>query len=417
MPGPEYHDVELPFIQQLERMGWDSIEGATEAPSVSGRDSFAQIFQEDVLREQLNRINLRDGQPWLDDERLSQAVAALTRIPANKLMEANQHATELLLKGISVEGLPDWDGGRGQTIQYIDWANPENNRFTVINQYKVKTPPGHDTAKGHIIPDLVLLVNGIPLVVVECKSRTVPEGMSEAIDQLRRYSNQRKAAFEVEENEGAPALFHTNQFLIASNFDDARVGTIGAGFEHFLSWKTVEPRTESEVAAELGVEQLSPQQRLVAGMLDKKNLLDIIRHYTLFTTMGGQVIKMVCRYQQFRAVIRAIERLKTGKTRLEDGEYDRRGGIIWHTQGSGKSLTMVFLVRKLRTDPDLRRFKVVVVTDRKDLQDQLSGTASLTGETVEVAKNTQKLKTLVKRPGPGLVFATIQKYREPEHKK
>ena len=328
-------------------------------------------------------------------------------------MEANQQATELLLNGISVEGLPDWDGGRGQTIHYIDWDNPENNRFTVINQYKVKCPPGHDSAKGHIVPDLVLLVNGIPLVVVECKGRYVPEGLSDAVDQLRRYANRRKAAFEVEENEGAPALFHTNQFLIATSFDDARVGTISAEFEHFLGWKTVEPRTEADVAAELDVEQLAPQQRLIAGMLDPANLLDIIKHYTLFTTLGGQTVKMVCRYQQFRAVNRAVHRLKTGKTRLEDGEHDRRGGIIWHTQGSGKSLTMVFLVRKLRTDPDLRRFKVVVVTDRKDLQDQLSATASLTGETVEIAKSTDRLKQLAQRPGPGLVFATIQKYREP----
>jgi type I restriction enzyme, R subunit len=413
MPGPEYIDVERPFIQQLKRMGWDYVEGSVDDPAATGRDSFPQIIQERVLREQLHRINLRDGQPWLDPDRISQAIGALTRIPAAKLMETNQQATELLLNGISVEGMPDWDRGRGQQIHFIDWENPENNRFTVINQYKVKCPPGHDSAKGHVIPDLVLLVNGIPLVVVECKGRNVPEGMSDAVDQLRRYTNQRKADFEVDENEGAPALFHTNQFLVATNFDDARVGTISAGFEHFLSWKTVEPRTEAEVATELGVDALSPQQRLIAGMLAPSNLLDIVRHYSLFTTIGGQRIKIVCRYQQFRAVNRAIERLKSGKTRLEDGEFDRRGGIIWHTQGSGKSLTMVFLVRKMRTDPELRRFKVVVVTDRKDLQDQLSATASLTGETVEVARSTDKLKTLAQRPGPGLVFATIQKYREP----
>ncbi len=410
--GPEYADVELPFIQQLQGMGWETIEGSVEDPAITGRDSFAQVIQKGVLREQLRRLNLRDGRPWLDDERLSQAVGALTRLPAAKLMEANQQATELLLKGISVEGLPDWDGGRGQTLHYIDWDHPEANRFTVINQYKVKCPPGHDSAKGHIIPDLVLLVNGIPLVVVECKSRTVPEGLVQAVDQLRRYANQRKAAYEVEENEGAPALFHTNQLLIATTFDDARVGTIGAGFEHFLHWKTVEPRSEAEVAVELGASPLSSQQRLIAGMLSKANLLDIIRHYTLFTISNGHTIKLVCRYQQFRAVTRAVARLKTGKTRREDGEHDRRGGIIWHTQGSGKSLTMVFLVRKLRTDPALRRFKVVVITDRKDLQEQLAATADLTGETVEVAKKTEAVKKLVKRPGPGLVFATIQKYRE-----
>ncbi len=414
MAGPEYKEVELPFIQHLQGMGWEYIEGSLENPAATGRDSFAQVIQERVLREQLRRINLRDGRPWLDEARLSQAVGALTRLPAAKLMETNQLATELLLKGISVDGLPDWDGGRGQTIHYVDWTHPEANRFTVINQFKVKCPPGHDSAKGHVIADLVLLVNGIPLVVVECKSPTAPQPMEDAIDQLRRYSNQRKAAFEVADDEGAPSLFHTNQFLIATCFDDARVGTLGAGFAHFLSWKTVAPRTEADVAAELGVGRLSGQQRLIAGMLTKANLLDIVRHYTLFTTDNGQTIKLVCRYQQFRAVTRAIEHLKTGKTRQQDGEFDRRGGIIWHTQGSGKSLTMVFLVRKLRTDPALRRFKVVVVTDRKDLQDQLAGTASLTGETVELAKSTHKLKGLVRRPGPGLVFATIQKYHENE---
>ncbi|KAB7627599.1 type I restriction endonuclease subunit R [Alkalilimnicola sp. S0819] len=414
MAGPEFNDVELPFIRQLQAQGWEYLQGSLDDPAATGRGDFAQVIQEDVLREQLYRLNRRDGQPWLDEERLSQAAAALTRIPAAKLMEANQAATELLLNGTAVDGLPDWDGGRGQTVRYIDWDEPENNRYTVINQYKVKCPPGHDGAAAHIIPDLVLLVNGIPLVVVECKGRGVPEGLPSAVDQLRRYTNQRKAAFEVEDNEGAPALFHSNQLLIASNFDDARVGTIGAGFDHYLNWKTVAPRTEGEAAAALAVTQLSSQQRLIAGMLTKTNLLDIVRHYTLFMNPAGQTIKAVCRYQQFRAVTKAIERLKTGETRLEDGEHDRRGGIIWHTQGSGKSLSMVFLVRKLRTDPDLRRFKVVVITDRKDLQTQLAATASLTGENVEVAKKTGKLKSLVKRPGPGLVFATIQKYREPE---
>ncbi len=413
MPGPEYQDVELPFIQQLQGMGWAYIEGALDDPAATGRDSFADVIQTAVLREQLHRINLRDGQPWLDEERLSQAVNALVRTPAARLMEANQAATELLLLGISVEGLPGWDGGRNQTLHYIDWATPENNRFTVINQYKVKCPPGHDGAKGHIIPDLVLLVNGIPLVVAECKSRTLPEGIADAVDQLRRYTNQRIAAGEVEQNEGAPVLFHTNQLLVVTNFDDARIGTIGAEFDHFLHWKTVEPRTEAEVAQLLGRETLSSQERLIAGLFDKANLLDIVRHYTLFPILNGRTIKLVCRYQQFRAVTKAIARLKTGQTRLEDGEHDRRGGLIWHTQGSGKSLTMVFLVRKMRTDPLLRRFKVVVITDRTQLQDQLSKTADLIGgDTVEIARNTEAVKALVKRPGPGLVFATIQKYRE-----
>ncbi|BES73036.1 HsdR family type I site-specific deoxyribonuclease [Marinobacter nanhaiticus D15-8W] len=414
MPGPEFTEVELPFIQQLEQEGWDYIEGSLDSPSVTHRETFAQVIMEPLLRDRLLAINTRNGKPWLDERRLDQAVSAITRLPASKVMEANKLTTGLLHGGITVEGLSGWDGGRGQTIHFIDWTNPENNTFTVVNQFKVKCPPGHDGWKGHVIPDLVLFVNGIPLVVIECKSRTVPEGLSDAVDQLRRYYDQRHLDLEVEQHEGAPALFSTNQFMVASNFDDARVGTIGAGFNHYLNWKTVAPRSEADVTDALGVQSLSSQQRLIAGMLPPANLLDIVRHFTLFMTMGGQTIKLVCRYQQYRAVTRAVQRLKTGKTRAEDGEHDRRGGIIGHTQGSGKSLTMVFLVLKLRTDPELRRFKVVVITDRKDLQDQLSDTAELTGETVKVASNTGKLKLLLGQPGPGLIFGTIQKYREHE---
>jgi type I restriction enzyme R subunit len=410
--GWELSEVEKPFVAQLMGMGWRHIEGDVDDPAVTGRASFAQVVQESILRAKLAELNTRDGRPWLDDERISQAVSAITRIGAAKLMEANQIATELLLKGITVDGLPDWDGGRGQTIQYIDWTHPDRNQFTVINQYRVDCPPGYNSGKAFIIPDLVLLVNGIPLVVVECKSPAVPEPLAEAVDQLRRYSNQRRANFEMQDNEGNEPLFYTNQLLIASSFDEARVGCISGLFEHFATWKTVAPRTEAEVAESLGKTTLSAQERTIAGMLDKSNLLDIIRHFMLFMPVGGQTIKAVCRYPQFRAVNKALARLRTGKTRAQDGEHDRRGGIIWHTQGSGKSLTMVFLVRKLRTDPILRRFKVVAVTDRKDLQAQLAATADLTGEPVEVATSAAALKALVRRQGPGLVFAMIQKYRE-----
>jgi type I restriction enzyme R subunit len=149
-------------------------------------------------------------------------------------------------------------------------------------------------------------------------------------------------------------------------------------------------------------------------MLRPAHLLDLIRNFTLQTQIEGRTIKLIGRYQQYRAVQRSIDRLITGRTRLEDGEFDRRGGIVWHTQGSGKSLTMVFLIRKMRTLPELRRFKVVAVTDRTDLQRQLSETAALTGETVAIGRSVAKVKELLARPGPGLVFAMIQKYQEVE---
>lgn len=416
--GWELEHVEKPFVAQLEALGWTYMAGSLDDPRDSGRTTLSEVLQEAVLRRKLAEINLRevDGQqlPWLDEERLSEAVSAITRIATPRLTEANQAATELLLLGLTVEGLPGWDGGRGQTIRYIDWENPENNEFTVVNQFRVDCLPGFDRGKGFIVPDLVLLVNGIPLAVVECKSPSCAEPLAEALDQLRRYSNQRRASGEVEDNEGNEPLFYTNQLLIATSFDEARVGAIGGMLHHFSVWKTVEPAKEGEVAAQLGVSKLSEQQRLIAGMLTKTNSLDIVRHYTIFMQEGGQTYKVVCRYQQFRAANRAIERLRAGKTRLEDGENDRRGGVIWHTQGSGKSLTMVFLVRKLRTDPKLRRFKIVVVTDRKDLQNQLSATAKLTGENVEIATSTKGAQALVRRKGPGLLFVTIQKYRDPD---
>ncbi len=417
--GWELDDVEKPFVAQLRGLGWQHIEGSTDDPSVTNRTGFAEVIQESVLREQLRALNLGpDDTPWLDEARLSEAVSAITRLGTHKLMEANEKATALLIRGLTVEGLPGWDGGRGQTIRFIDWETPANNRFTVINQYRVDCPPGFNSAKQFIVPDLVLLVNGIPLVVVECKSPSIPEPLADAVDQLRRYSNQRKAAFEVDDNEGNEPLFATNQLLVATSFDEARVGCVGTAFEHYAQWKTVAgpdgSGSEIEVAQALGKTALSEQERLIAGLLAPANLLDVVQNFMLVMQAGGQTIKTVCRYQQYRAVNRAIVRLKSGKTRLQHGEHDQRGGIIWHTQGSGKSLTMVFLVRKMRADAQLRRFKVIVVTDRKDLQGQLSVTATLTGEVVDVAESTVGVKALARRKGPGLVFATIQKYRDPD---
>jgi type I restriction enzyme, R subunit len=406
--GPELVKVEQPFLDQLAGMGWKIVIGNLDFPSVTGRQSFREVLLKEDLAKALLRINPRDGKQWLDEARIAQAIGALDRISHPRLMEANQEATELVLSGTTVEGLPDWNQGRGQPVQFIDWDNPDNNTFTAISQFKVDCPGG--MAKSSIRPDITLFVNGIPVVVIECKSPTCSEPMAEAVDQLRRCHNARKAAGEVEENEGAERLFYTNQLLIATSYDEARVGTIGGELAHYLEWKDTAPVPLDHEKAELGKEMLSSQHKLVAGMLRPAHLLDIIRHFVVFKPDQGRIIKVVCRYQQFRAVQNAIQRLRTGKTRAQDGEHDRRGGIVWHTQGSGKSLTMVFLVRKLRTSPDLRRFKVVVITDRIDLQRQLSNTADLAGETVRIGKSIGHVKKLVRAKGPGLVFAMIQKY-------
>ncbi len=170
-----------------------------------------------------------------------------------------------------------------------------------------------------------------------------------------------------------------------------------------------------EVAASLGkpVDALTQQEVLTAGMLAPERLLDIVRHFTVFKDVGaGRTVKLVGRYQQYRGVGKAVDQLLGGDTRATDGHVDRRGGVIWHTQGSGKSLTMVFLIRAMRSHPDLRRFKIVLVTDRTDLEQQLSATAGLSGETVRVARCAAEVRELLRRPGPGVVMAMIQKWRD-----
>ncbi|MBW4780341.1 HsdR family type I site-specific deoxyribonuclease [Rhodococcus fascians] len=411
--GPEFTESEKPLLDQLVGLGWSYNEGSKSDPAVSGRESFRSSLIESRLRKVLQEINLGpDGQSWLDNSRLSEASSALTRTETGKLIEINERLTQRLLEGVSVAGLPEWDQGRSQRIKFIDFDHPERNDFLAVNQFRVDEPGGQ--SKKFVVPDVVLFVNGIPLVVIECKSPYVTDPMSSGIDQLRRYANQRGLGTP----EGSEQLFWTNQFVVSTYGDKARVGTFTSGPEHFLEWKDAAPLSRDQLAANLGkpAGELTGQELLVAGMLTPANLLDIIRHYTLFQEAGGRRIKIVARYQQYRAVLKAVNRLQTGETRKIDGEHDRRGGLVWHTQGSGKSLTMVFLVRAMRSDPVLRAFKVVIITDRTDLEKQLAATATMSGETVQRVRKSAKLRTMLAEHGPALVFAMIHKYRDQDLK-
>ncbi|MEU6246617.1 HsdR family type I site-specific deoxyribonuclease [Glycomyces sp. NPDC047010] len=407
--GAEYIEVEHPLLDQLIALGWQHIEGSTRDPGITERASYSEVLIEPRLRAALQRINLGpDGEPWLDEARISEAVSALQRPRRGALLEINDAMTELILSGVTVSGLPGWNHDRSQRIRFIDFDNPANNDFLVVNQFRVDSPRG--TSDPRIVPDAVLFVNGIPLVVIECKSPRIPEPMAEGIDQLRRYANQRESQL----TEGNERLFWTNQFVVSTFGDEARVATFTAGPEHFKPWKDPAPLSVDKLAEELGksTADLTGQELLVAGMMTPANLLDLVRHFTLVMEDEGHRFKVIARYQQYRAVYRTMDRLKRGKTKALDGERDRRGGIIWHTQGSGKSLTMVFLVRAMRSDLVLRAFKVVVITDRDDLEGQLSETALHTGDTLETATSTKELKRLLPVDGPGMVFALIQKFQE-----
>ena len=419
--GPEYEQVERPLLGQLTRLGWAHLEGAPpgtavpDHPAASGRTAFSEVFLEECLRDQLRRINRGpDGRPWLDDLRISQAVGALARLSAPSLLEANLRATELLLIGITVEGLPGWNGGRDQRVHFIDWETPTRNDFRVVSQFRVDIPGTQ--GRRYIVPDEVLFVNGIPLVLVECKRLGAP--IAEGVSQHLRYADQRNADIP----EGSPRLFHTVQLLVATSGEVAVLGSVSSQADHYAPWRDPYPLTRDELARRMGKAEatLTQQDILTEAVLHPVRLLDIVHNYVTFmTTSSGRTIKVVPRYQQYRAVSRAVERLEHRPTRAQDraagGEgKDRRGGIIWHTQGSGKSLTMSFLVRKMRTVPGLQKTKIVVVTDRTQLQKQLSETMALANEPVNVAKKISRAQQLLSRHGPGLVFVMIQKQQDEE---
>ena len=416
MAGPEYAQVEEPLIHQLEGLGWTHLEGALPGapaptdPARSGRESFGEVFLTGRLRSALLTLNPGPaGEPWLDDRRIAQAVNALIRIGAPSLLEANQRATDLLLNGTTVDGLPGWEGGRDQRVHFIDWAHPERNDFVVVSQLRVDIPGTQ--GKRFVVPDEVLFVNGIPLVVVECKKPGTQGAILEAVKQLHRYAERRASAVQ----EGNARLFHAVQLTVATSGDRALLGTFTADPEHYAPWRDPYPLARDELAQRLAKRQnaVTAQDVLVGVVAHPYRLLDIVHNYVTFKqTDDGRTVKIAPRYQQYRAVDKAIARLRAGKTRQGDGHADRRGGIVWHTQGSGKSLTMTFLVRKLRATPDLAATKVVVVTDRNQLQGQLSGTMELTGERIEVAKRVASAKRLLSRHGPGVVFVMIQKQQD-----
>ena len=405
--GPEWERVERPLLEHLSLLGWETLVwGEQQEADAVDRDSERDVLLERRLESALGRINLGpDGEPWLDEDRVKSAIAELRTVPGGTaLLEANQRSTELLLGGFAVPGL---DGGREQIVDYLCWDDWSANDFLAVSQFRVATPG----SRPNIRPDVTLFVNGIPLVVIEAKPPGTESGITDAIDQLRRYASQRGS----ESAEGAEQLFWTNQFTVATTGERAEAGTFSALPEHYLAWKDPYPNSREEVAESLGmlVEAVTQQEVLAAGMLAPERLLDIVRHFTLVKETGsGRTIKLVCRYQQYRGVQKALHRLRAGATRADDGHVDRRGGIVWHTQGSGKSLTMVFLIRAMRSDPELRKFKIVLVTDRTDLEIQLRDTAALTEETVKMAKSAAQVRELLSQPGPGVVMAMIQKYRD-----
>lgn len=386
--------VEEPFLKQLERLGWTILRAGEVGkgdPSITYRDSFHEVIIEKELEEALKRIN-----PWLADGQLPPILHELTVPPVSGFIESNRYILEKLLENTSTE---NHKTGKPETVRFIDFTNVNNNSFLAVSQFKVNIPG----TEKHIIPDIVLFINGLPIVTIECKSAYLPDPMGEAITQLLRYQNRRG-----DDKEGNEKLFWYNQIVIGTSRQVCRYSSITGEFDHFTEWKDPYPFKLSDIDTE-GSESITSQHVLVQGMLAKSNLLDIIQSFILFREgVKDNLIKIVARYQQYRTVLKIIERLRSGKSAKE------KSGIVWHTQGSGKSLTMMFTVRKMYHEKQLSGYKTVFVTDRTDLEKQLKGTAKSIGFTVNVAHKIASLKGYLRTNTPDLVMGMIHKFQEHE---
>ena len=388
MSNDEFNKVELPAIEQLKKLNWKYVEGNKLSPDESDeRKSFKHFVLKKKLSQSIKKIN-----PWISDDNLKTVVRSLTTIENLSLIEANKKNYNSLIKYITVE--QNIDGRRqNRTVKIIDFDNIENNDFIVTNQFKVAG------LKENIVPDIILFVNGLPLAVIECKSPYITNPMEAGINQLFRYCNTRRP----DEKEGAEKLFHYNQIIVSTHNKHARLGTITSRYEHYLEWKDVYPRKIEDY------NNKSSQEILIDGIFNHQNFLDIIQNFIVFEVESGKLIKKITRYQQFRAVHKTINNIKTGKSKKE------KGGVIWHTQGSGKSLSMVFLAAKLRRDEELKKLKLLFLTDRKQLDSQLTATFEGTqDETVIHVDSIRDLRQKLSTNASDLITSTIQKFQEIE---
>ena len=403
----EYLHVEKPFLDQLGALGWeitDQGQGIIPSdPAKSLRTGFREWILPDVFRDAVRSINLTaDGNPWLTDRQLDDLRYQILRQPNLTLLEANEAVQGLLFK--AQVDVNEVTGESDPVVQLIDFAQPERNQFHAINQFRVDTP---GCVKSFIIPDIVLFVNGIPLVVVEAKigDHNTANPLFAAYKQLLRYRNGRSETIEAGLREGEPRLFYTNTLLVRTCGEKADFGTITSGHEHFFAWKDIWPENLQNYTPPLGVER--EQEMLIQGLLAPATLLNVLRTCTVFmdTDAGGR-IKAVCRYQQFRAASKIIERLRHGDI------PETRSCVVWHTQGSGKSLTMVFVARMLRAAPDLQDFKILLINDRVDLEKQLANTARLIGGKVNVIESTAQLREHLSTDASDINMVLVHKFAE-----
>ena len=404
---------QIPALQVLVNLGFEYLSPDEALAARGGRSG--NVLLEEVLRAQLknlNRIQYK-GARWLfSEENIQSAIQRLKNVKYDGLLKTNEAVYDLLTLGVALEQSIEGDL-KSFTLNYVDWRNPANNVYHVSAEFSVERTRSYDTAR----PDIVLFVNGIPFVVIECKSPQVE--VEQAISQTIR--NQR--------DEYIPRLFVYAQLLLAVNKNAARYATTGTPARFWSKWKeevadsVLQPLLEKPLPEhvkaslfdiafnDLGVRQdpapylvgrqPTEQDRALYALCRPERLLDLVWQYTVFD--GG--VRKIARYQQFFAIREIVARVK----QLDDAGR-RRGGIVWHTQGSGKSLTMVMLARALALDPAIRNPRIILVTDRVDLDKQLGNTFAACGLSPDRAESGRHLVELVTDHKAHIVTTLVHKF-------
>ena len=376
--------VEQAALAWLESMGYVILSGPEIAPgeSTAEREDYGQVVLERRLRQSLQRLN-----PKVPPDALGEAFRKLTRSHSPSLVANNHAIHKYLVDGVPVECQRQDGSIGGDLVRVFDYDEPESNEFLAVNQFTV-VEDRHERR-----PDVVLFVNGLPLAVIELKNPADEQAdVWRAFKQLQTYKEQ------------IPSLFAFNEALLISDGVQARIGTLTADREWFMPWRTIE-------GEELADTRLPQLQVVLEGVFEKRRFLDLIRYFIVFEDIGGGVrVKKIAGYHQYHAVNLALD--STVEAAGTGG--DRRVGVVWHTQGSGKSLTMAFYAGRVVLHPAMENPTLVVITDRNDLDDQLYGTFARCHELLRQqpmqAQSRAHLRELLHTGSGGVFFTTIQKF-------
>jgi type I restriction enzyme R subunit len=403
-------EIEQIFLDILHRdNGYLVLSGPTVSEGFQKEHEYIEVVLQNRLQSALHRIN-----PALPEEACHEAFKKTMRAAAVTLLDNNEAFHKMLTDGIDVKFSIGDGKSKTDKVWLIDFMNPDNNEFLAVNQFTVIE--NHNKKR----PDIIIFINGLPLIVIELKNAADENaGIEAAFHQLQTYKQL------------IPSLFTYNAFLVVSDGWFAKIGTISSDYSRFMEWKTADGGTIVDTKRQ------SAMEPMIKGLLNKKTLLDVIRHFIVFENNKENTIKKIAAYHQYYAVNRAIESTIRASMPIDNqiGRLDRvselpekyelpgvskqpkgdkRIGVVWHTQGSGKSLSMVFYVGKMVLTKDMNNPTVVVITDRNDLDQQLFETFNncqqLIRQTPQQAANRDELKKLLSVSSGGVVFTTIQKF-------